>query len=256
MNLRGKKTVSYFLHTKPNLKFLTIVFRLESKKKILSIFSISLVSIILITSQSPAAFAGQIGGPEDPDGDGIFTSDNCPNVYNKGQEDTDGDGIGDACDSEKSIKSDVKDGIVVGPDEIVVISNSATVDGDIEVNGGTVTISESSTIKGNIVSNGGTILIEEGSVIDGNVDIVVSGDDGVLEINGGFVSGNLLTNGIDTLTITGSNINGNIYSENDGDVTITGNTVNGNIEIITPAGICYESGNDVNGNNSSCHLSS
>jgi len=228
---------------------------LESVKNIsfLWIFSIALVSMILITSQSQSVFAGVVGGEADPDGDDWFSDDNCPNDYNPGQEDTDGDGTGDACDSEKitEIKSDVKDGIVVGPDDIVVISNSATVEGDLQVNGGTVVISESSTIKGNIVSNGGSILIEQGSVVEGNVDILVSGDGGVLEINASIVSGNLITNGIDTLTITNSDFNGNIYSENDGDVTITGNTVNGNIEILGPSS-CSESSNNVNGNNSGC----
>ncbi len=220
------------------------------------LFSIALVSIILITSQSPVAFAGAC---QDEDGDGYYhvsapsycgpdlprdCDDTDPNIYP----------VHGVCPIQ--IETDVSGGVVVGSDEQVIISNSATVYGDLQVNGGTVIISGSSTIKGNIVSNGGSILIEEYSVIEGNVDIVVSGDGGVLEINGGIISGNLITNGIDTLTITNSNINGNIYSENDGDVTITGNTVNGNIEIINPAGICYESKNDVNGNNSSCHLSS
>jgi len=153
--------------------------------------------------------------------------------------------------ADKVIMSDVNDNVVVSYGEIVVITNSATVNGDIQVNGGTVIITESSTIKGNIESNGGSILIKQGSVVEGNVDILVSGDGGVLEINTVSVYGNVVTNGIGTLTITNSDFNGNIYSENDSDVTITGNTVNGNIEILGPQS-CSESSNNVNGNNSGC----
>ena len=51
---------------------------------LLSIFSIALVSLILVTSQSPAAFAG-MGGFEDKDGDGFSTfqgdcNDNDPDI--------------------------------------------------------------------------------------------------------------------------------------------------------------------------------
>jgi len=200
--------------------------------------------MILITSQFPVAFAGA-GGWEDKDNDGYSTfqgdcDDTDPNVY-----------PGHGCVMEIEIKSDVNDAIVVGPDEKVIISNSVTVDGNLEVNGGTLVISESSTITGNIESNGGSILIEDGSVIEGNVEIQVSGDGGVLEINEATLSGNIQTNGIDTLIITNSIIDGNISSENDYDVTITGNTVNGNIEILGPTS-CSESSNNVNGNNSGC----
>jgi len=209
--------------------------------------------MILITSQSSTAFAGVTGGIEDPDGDNIFDpGDNCPNVYNPGQEDEDNDGKGDVCDIVETIEieSDVNDDLVVGPGDVVIISNGATVDGNLQVNGGTVFLTESSTIKGNLESNGGTIVIE-GSKIEGNVKIEVSGAGGVLEIDEGEINGTVETNGIDTLTITNSDINGNIYSENDSDVTITGNTVNGNLEILGPSS-CSESSNNVNGNNSGC----
>jgi len=208
------------------------------------ILLIAIVGMIIITSQSPVAFAGN-GGWEDKDNDGFSTfqgdcNDNNPEVY-----------PGQGCEIEIKIEYDVKDGIVVGPYEKVIISKGAIIEGDIEVNGGTVVITGSSTIKGNIVSNGGTIVIKGGSEIDGNVDITVSGSSGVLEIDEAEIKGNLMTNGIDTLTVTDSNINGNIYSENDGVVTITGNTVNGNLEILGPSS-CSESSNDVNGNNSGC----
>ncbi len=218
--------------------------RFPTNVRVVPILIIAIVGMIIITSQSPVAFAGN-GGWEDKDNDGYSTfqgdcNDNDPEVY-----------PGQGCEIEIEIKSDVKDGIVVGPDEKVIISNSVTVDGDLQVNGGTVVITGSSTIKGNIESNGGSILIEEGSVIEGNVDIVVSGSSGVLEIDEAEIKGNLETNGISTLTVTDSNINGNIYSENDGVVTITGNTVNGNLEILGPSS-CSESSNVVNGNNSGC----
>jgi len=201
--------------------------------------------MILITSQSPVAFAGA-GIWEDKDNDGYSTQqgdcdDNDPNVYP----------VDGRCVTTIEIEYDVKDGVVVGSDEQVIISKGAIIEGDIEVNGGIVIITESSTIKGNIVSNGGTIVIKGGAEIDGNVDITVSGTDGVLEIDDATLKGNIMTNGIAIFTVTDSSVDGNIYSENDGDVTITGNTVNGNIDILAPQS-CSESSNDVNGNNSYC----
>ncbi len=106
--------------------------------------------MILITSQSPVAFAGAC---QDEDGDGYYhvsapsycgpdlprdCDDTDPNVYP-------GHGV---CPIK--IETDVSGGVVVGPDDLVIISNRATVDGDLQVNGGTVVITESSTIKGNI----------------------------------------------------------------------------------------------------------
>jgi len=124
----------------------------QKNHKFFIIFTV-IVSIIMITSQSQVAFGGA-GGFEDKDNDGYSTfegdcDDTDPNVY-----------PGHGCfEGERSIEieDDVDDGIVVGHDEIVIISNSATVDGDLQVNGGTVIISESNTIKRNIVSNGGSI---------------------------------------------------------------------------------------------------
>jgi len=213
--------------------------------RVVPILLIAIVGMIIIVSQSPVAFAGA-GIWEDKDNDGYSTQqgdcdDNDPNVYP----------VDGRCVTTIEIEYDVKDGVVVGSDEQVIISKGAIIEGDIEVNGGIVIITESSTIKGNIVSNGGTIVIKGGAEIDGNVDITVSGTDGVLEIDDATLKGNIMTNGIAIFTVTDSSVDGNIYSENDGDVTITGNTVNGNIDILAPQS-CSESSNDVNGNNSYC----
>ena len=75
--------------------------------RLMFILSIVLVSMIIITSQSQVAFGGVACGNDDPDCDGIFSSDNCPNVYNPSQEDVNSDGIGDACISKSELVEDV-----------------------------------------------------------------------------------------------------------------------------------------------------
>jgi len=216
-------------------------------RRLASIFLIVLASVIIIP-QFQVAFAGACA---DGDADGhCFPEDDCNDRDSTVWR---GHGCGDPVEEKiTEITSDVKDGIVVGHNESVVITNGATANGNIEVNGGTLVVKEGSTVNGNILSIGGTIKIEGGSTIKGNVQIKVSGAGGVLEIKDVTLFGNIESQNLNTLTIMNINLGGNIKSENNYNVTITGNTVSGNIEIKDTSGSCTETGNNVNGSIDGC----
>lgn len=223
--------------------------------RLLYFIPILVVTIIVISSHSPPAFAGIQCGPSDPDCDNWYTDDNCPDIFNPGQEDSDGDGIGDACDdnggTQTTISSDTAQSPEVSDGETFVVANGATLAGNVDVNGGTLILTQGSTIDGNIESTGGEIVIEDGSTLDGNVQIIVSGAEGVLEINDATIVGNIESNGINILTMTNTYLDGNLSSTNDNTVTITDNEVMGNIDIVGPNS-CTEDRNNVDGHNSGC----
>ena len=70
----------------------------------MSVLSLMVVSVIVLTSQCPTAFAGVECSESGPDCDNWFNNDNCPTIYNPGQEDSNGDGIGDACDGAYNVQ--------------------------------------------------------------------------------------------------------------------------------------------------------
>ena len=54
----------------------------------------------------------------DPDGDGVGSSDNCPDVSNPDQTDSDGDGMGDACDATQNQEQEDEKAITITPELI------------------------------------------------------------------------------------------------------------------------------------------
>jgi len=213
--------------------------------RLLWIFSIALVSMILITSQSPAAFAG-IDEHHDADGDNYSPKqgdcdDTDPDVYP-------GHGCGDPVNTIE-ITSEVGN-VDVGPNDVVTISNSATVKGNIKIQGGTLILSGGVTVEGNIESDKGATVVISGSIVKGNV---LSKEDGSTIISASsIIEGNVVSDKEESIIIVDSKINGNIEVLNAKSVRITGNTVDGNLEITEPLGYCREKLNQVSGDIDSC----
>jgi len=166
------------------------------------------------------------------------------------------------------ITSDTGDNIDAGPGDIIMISEGASVSGNISSDGGEIIIQEGASVSGNISSNGGEIIIQDGSNISGNVQM---DNGGTVTINGSILSGNITGgDGVDviitdstiagnveiTITpsvlITGNTINGNLIVEDNVDVTVENNMVLGSVEIKNTSGMCSDSGNTVIGSFEGC----
>jgi len=226
--------------------------RLTTTKRAVPILLMAIVGMIIITSQSPAAFAGAC---TDIDKDGYYPTNApiyCGNVDERDCDDTDPEvGTGPGCVYQEAIviDSDVNEDFELSPGDIVVISYGATINGNIKVEGGTLTLEYGATVKGNVDSDkGGTIIISD-STVEGNVKSV----EGDLTINGASViNGNVESDKGASVFVVGSTIDGNIVIKEAMSVTVTGNTVAGNVEIEETSGSCEDTGNTVNGNFDGC----
>jgi hypothetical protein len=155
------------------------------------------------------------------------------------------------------IDEDVDGNLDSGPDDVVLITNGATVSGNVDADGATVVVDGGSTIEGNLdATNGATITIRAGSnvagdvnVAGGNVTVEGSTVDGNLEGTDGatvvvtysIINGSVITTECESVTVADNEIGGNLESTDDGAVTVDGNSVTGDIEIENP-GSC--SGSD------------
>ena len=125
------------------------------------------------------------------------------------------------------ITTDVNSSLNIGPGEIVMISG-ATVNGNIQIDGGVLTIEHESTIKGNINSiNGATIQIHD-SIVEGNVKLEYNS---ISIISGSNIIGNVNFNYVQTMFLFQSFVNGNLKVVNSDEAGILENTITGNTDV-------------------------
>jgi len=160
----------------------------------------------------------------------------------------DGDPIPPEDLADRVITLDVNENVVVSPGEIVVISNGATIQGNIKIIGGTLILSDGVTVEGNVESENGGIMVISDSLVEGNI---IGQGDSITIKESTIIRGNIVSDKEESVIIGHSTIYGDIQVYEAKSVRIAGNTVDGNIEILGPQS-CSESLNVVSGNNSGC----
>jgi hypothetical protein len=142
-----------------------------------------------------------------------------------------------------------------------VFSSGSTLEGNVQVNGGTLELS-GATVKGQLqVQGGGTVAILQSTHIEGNLQIQnLPAGSGQIQICGANIDGNLqFQNNAAAVTIgaasgcDGNTVGGNLQVNGNSDsVVISGNTVGGNLQVQNNSGPSTQvSGNEV-GKNLQC----
>jgi hypothetical protein len=165
------------------------------------------------------------------------------------------------------VGDDMDGNLEPGPGDVVLITDGATISGNLDADGATVIVEGGSTIEGNLdATNGATITIRDGSSVSGDVnadggsvtvnDSTVGGNvegtaGATIVVTDSTVNGGVITTDCESVTVGNNVIGGSIESTDDAAVTVSDNHVNGNIEIKDSTS-CYESGNAVDGTNSGC----
>jgi hypothetical protein len=119
--------------------------------------------------------------------------------------------------------------VTVGPDQSVVITGGATIDGKISVNGGTLLVLDGVIVDGKIEgSNGACVYIEGAGKIDGKIE---STGGVCLTVTNSMIEGKISSNGDVYVRIVGNTIKGKLEVRNNGPCIITSNTVDGKVNV-------------------------
>lgn len=165
------------------------------------------------------------------------------------------------------IDTNISDNVNINSGETYLITNGATIDGNIKLNGGAVIVENGATVTGMIDSkNGATVEVSDStiegnikgkgesttitnSLIKGNVD---SNEETTVTITLSIVDGNLKVDDATTVIVSENTVDGNLDVKKNQDVEITDNTVNLNLTISNTSGSCVDTGNTVEGNFDGC----
>jgi len=126
------------------------------------------------------------------------------------------------CDAEPTtIDVDTAGDQLVGPDDVLIITNGATLTGNVSVDGGLVTVQQGASVDGIITSNnGGSVQLFESCNVSGNI---ITTDSNVF-INSCSIGGHVSITGGSFLVIKNdSTVNGDVNVKNVDLVRITAN---------------------------------
>ena len=133
------------------------------------------------------------------------------------------------------------------PGDTLIITNGATLTGDVIVNGGTLVLEDGAIIDGNILgTDGGDIVLKEAAMVSGNIEHTA----GTLLLTGGAtVGGDAIRVNTQCLTIeSGATILGELALVNPGPVSVSDSVVGDGVLIdITGAGIHQSSNVSISG---------
>jgi len=122
--------------------------------------------------------------------------------------------------------------------------NPATVNGNLEVEGGTIIFKPGSGINGNVICKDGSNLTIQSSTINGN--ILIDGCDSVIIFSVAPINGNIDVKNSNTVIILNNSIMGNLDVKENLSVTVTGNNISGSLKVIDNTN-CVEGSNTVSG---------
>jgi len=148
------------------------------------------------------------------------------------------------------VSSPVSGNVTIGANRSYLVTNTGSINGNVNVNGGVLTVIGGSA-NGNIsIGANAAIICNSGATVSGGTfRITGSGSNTSVIIHNSTVNGRFSTQGIYFVSLLGNTHNGHIESGSDTYVTVRNNTTNNNsnLAVTAVANDCYIENNRVSG---------